>query len=54
MNISLVVENENIISEKQLVSGELKNVFIIATKSLKISENLYVIHEKSDILNESN
>ena len=32
----LVVENENIVSEEHLVSEELKNVYINATKSLKI------------------
>ena len=49
--ITLVDENENIISEEHVVFEELKNFFKNAIKSLQINENQYIIDEYSDITN---
>ena len=48
-NIALVHKNENIISEENLVSEELKNVLENIVKRLQINENSYIIDELSDI-----
>ena len=48
-NIALVHKNENIISEENLVSAELKNVLENIVKRLQINENSYIIDELSDI-----
>ena len=49
--ITLEDSEENIISDDALVSEELNNYFQNATKTLKISENLYIVDSSFSMTN---
>ena len=52
--ITLVGDNENIISDDKLVSEELNNFFQNATKTLKIIENSYLTNNANEVLDPAN
>ena len=48
--ITLLGDNENIISDDKLVSEELNNFFQNATKTLNIIENSYLTNNTNEVL----